>query len=539
VGLPLTEAQTRKATRWLMTHFGDSFTRAAEGTPFGVELLCGIVCQETVALWLPFIERGLPPSEVLGRSIGDASGDYPGTSRSAFPRNTAAFRDLYGDAFTDMLISEANASRALRGMGPKRWVYKGYGIFQYDLQHVAVDERFFRDRQWYDLAACVDRAMKELQRKFRRTGELWAAVKAYNGAGPRADAYRDNVRVFTGWAASEIRSMEATVMSKAKSKARARGAKARSAKSSRRKATGARTPNKSRGLSLHIGLNTVDPRHYAGWSGPLLSCEFDANDMAALATAQQIKPTTLLTRRATRSNVLNAIRAAAKTLAAGDLFFLTYSGHGGQIPDVSGDEPDKKDETWCLYDGELIDDEIYNELGNFAAGVRVFALSDSCHSGSVVRARIPETVAGMGRSKMMPPSVAMRTYTTNKQFYDKLQHSLAEAAVETRATDPDAALAQLHANTSTRLTAIAGKTRAAVILISGCQDNQTSLDGDHNGAFTEQLLRVWDEGRFNPENGTYINFHATIKAGMPSTQTPNLFTLGPAATFAKQRPFTI
>jgi hypothetical protein len=158
----------------------------------------------------------------------------------------------------------------------------------------------------------------------------------------------------------------------------------------------------------------------------------------------------------------------------------------------------------------------------------------------VVRARVPELVAGAGRSKMMPPSVAMRTYTTNKEFYDRLQRSLAEeAASSPRADDPDAALAQLHANTSTRLTAIAGKVKAAVILIAGCQDNQTSLDGDYNGAFTEQLLRVWDQGRFNPEHGTYVNFHATIKAGMPSTQTPNLFTMGEVTRFARQRPFTI
>ena len=110
---------------------------------------------------------------------------------------------------------------------------------------------------------------------------------------------------------------------------------------------------------------------------------------------------------------------------------------------------------------------------------------------------------------------------------------------QSRAADPDAALAQLHATGSARLTGIAGKVKASVILISGCQDNQTSMDGDHNGAFTEQLLRVWADGRFDPKHGTYVNFHATIKAGMPSTQTPNLFTLGPVATFSKQRPFTI
>src|SRR5262245_54572834 len=187
--------------------------------------------------------------------------------------------------------------------------------------------------------------------------------------------------------------------------ARSKPAKSRTRKPSVPKRAAARsaaalTAAKPRGLSLHIGLNAVNPRHYAGWSGDLVACEFDANDMAALAAAQKIKPTTLLTRQATRANVLKAIRAAAKTLRAGDLFLLTYSGHGGQIPDVSGEEKDKKDETWCFYDGEFIDDELYNELGGFPDGVRILVLSDSCHSGTVTRARVPDTGAG-GRSKMM------------------------------------------------------------------------------------------------------------------------------------------
>ena len=248
-----------------------------------------------------------------------------------------------------------------------------------------------------------------------------------------------------------------------------------------------------------------------------------------------MKSTVLLTKKATRANMLAAMRAAAETLKSGDLFFLTYSGHGGQVPDVTGEEVDKKDETWCLFDGQLIDDELYAELGRFASGVRVLVLSDSCHSGTVTREVPPMSESPSNqRPKLMPDAVAMRTYREHKSFYDKLQRDVAKAAGSDRMVDPDTALAQVAV--SGRLSAIVRRFRARVILISGCQDNQTSMDGEHNGAFTEQLLRVWNNGAFV---GNYASFHARIRARMPPTQTPNLFTLGATGRFLTQQPFTV
>ncbi|MBH2042032.1 MAG: caspase family protein [Comamonadaceae bacterium] len=296
--------------------------------------------------------------------------------------------------------------------------------------------------------------------------------------------------------------------------------------------SGTAVPPPPKALSLHIGLNAVNAADYGGWDGPLAACEFDANDMAAIAKAKAMKSTVLLTKKATRANVLTGLRSAAKLLSAGDLFFMTYSGHGGQVPDVSGDEPDKQDETWCLYDGQLIDDELYFELSRFAAGVRILVLSDSCHSGSVTRAPPPPPPPGQ-RIKLMPAAVAMRVYREHQAFYDQLQLDVAKAAGQA-SVDPDTALASVAA--SSRLSAIVKRFNAAALLISGCQDNQTSLDGDHNGAFTEQLLRVWSNGRFK---GNYGTFHARIKAALPATQTPNLFTLGRAGAFLAQTPFTV
>ena len=79
----------------------------------------------------------------------------------------------------------------------------------------------------------------------------------------------------------------------------------------------------------------------------------------------------------------------ALKLNAGDCCLITFSGNGGKTPDANGDEADGKDETWVFYDRMLIDDELYQMWGQFAGGVRIIVVSDSCHSRSAIR-DIPE-----------------------------------------------------------------------------------------------------------------------------------------------------
>jgi metacaspase-1 len=151
------------------------------------------------------------------------------------------------------------------------------------------------------------------------------------------------------------------------------------------------------GISLHIGLNSVDTTHYRGWDGKLRGCEQDAHDMQHVADGLGYSSTLLLTKDATVANVTGAIEAAAKALGPGDTFFVTYSGHGGQVPDTNGDErtaatdevgafPDRYDETWVLYDRMLIDDELFALWSQFVPKARIIMLSDSCHSGTVAKA---------------------------------------------------------------------------------------------------------------------------------------------------------
>ncbi len=268
------------------------------------------------------------------------------------------------------------------------------------------------------------------------------------------------------------------------------------------------------GISLHLGLNYVDPKHYAGWDGELFACEADAKDMTALAKSCGFKPRTLLRKQVTAKAVQQAILSAAKSLKSGDTFFLTYSGHGGQVPDTNGDEgrfgdtADGMDETWCLFDRELIDDELAALYARFRAGVRILVLSDSCHSGSVTRAfeRMPK-----GRARLLPPAKAKEVYEKNKTRYDAIQRRVTGAEQQ--------------------------DVKATVLLISGCQDRQLSRDGDFNGAFTGALKQVWADGRFR---GNYRNFRDHIAARMSRDQTPNYFVIGaPNKAFENEPPFTL
>ena len=286
------------------------------------------------------------------------------------------------------------------------------------------------------------------------------------------------------------------------------------------------------GISLHIGLNRVDPDHYAGWSGPLNACVADAEDVADIARVQGFEAQLLTNHRATRDAVREAITAAAERLAPGGTFWLTYSGHGGQVPDESYDEAgDFTDETWCLYDGQLIDDELLLLWSFFEAGTRVLVLSDSCHSGTITRDALDtlvreSDVAGgesledkarklgvpLGRFRDLPPAIALGTYRANRGFYRRLSelipfvHDMPEV-------------------------------KARVRLISACQDAQVALDGTFNGLFTAAVLRTWRNGLFA---GDHETFYQALLALMPPTQKPNHYIFGAAdAAFDAMRPFSL
>jgi hypothetical protein len=276
-----------------------------------------------------------------------------------------------------------------------------------------------------------------------------------------------------------------------------------------------------KGISLNIGLNNVDPAHYAGWDGPLNACEYDAEDMTDIGKSKGFEVQTLLTKKATSENVINGISTAAQKLKDGDIFMLSYSGLGGRLPDQNSDEFDKIDETWCLYDRQFVDDEINNYLSEFKEGVRILVFSDSCHSGTVTRVIATNKNIDMMntnidhsgiRYRFAPINIIRKTYRLHKSDYDKIL-------------------------SNRKLKESEDKVKASVILLSGCQDNQYSQDGEFNGLFTSNLLDTYNNGLFDK---SYKIFHKTILSQMPPDQTPNYCLIGILdKKFEKQIPFTI
>ena len=68
---------------------------------------------------------------------------------------------------------------------------------------------------------------------------------------------------------------------------------------------------------------------------------------------------------------------------------LTCTGHGGQTPDLDGDEDDGYDEVIYPVDfrtqGHIVDDEMHRIMvQSLQPGVRLTAIFDSCHSGSAL-----------------------------------------------------------------------------------------------------------------------------------------------------------
>jgi len=275
-----------------------------------------------------------------------------------------------------------------------------------------------------------------------------------------------------------------------------------------------------RGISVHIGVNRCDPAAYNGsWDGAMSSAENDVDTMEEIARRQGFETRVLKSEQATRENVTDAFRSAASELQAGDFFLVTYSGHGDHVPDISGDEEDRLDDTWCLHNGHFLDDELNVLLAGFRPGCRILVLSDSCHSGTMLKGGA-SSADNSNRvqdeyiySRAVPRSASIESYKSHRQYYAEMQLALPKPRPEIR---------------------------ASVRLLSGCQEDEQSWGSEVAGRFTEAVKTVFADGAFE---GGYKQFHAELVKAVAKAmnpQTPGHSVIGvPSREFDSEKPFSI
>ncbi|WP_336516531.1 caspase family protein [Pollutibacter soli] len=275
-----------------------------------------------------------------------------------------------------------------------------------------------------------------------------------------------------------------------------------------------------RAYSLHIGVNNVNPVHYNGWDGILACCENDAKFYSEVAGKAGITEQTLLLssdadeyKRPLTANVNAYLKKQSETLKNGDFLFISYSGHGGQVKDINHDEDDFQDETWCLWDRQLIDDELWDHFSRFEAGVKILMVSDSCHSGSMSRGAGEETATVLPKryvTREAPRDIGLEAYHNNKQDY-------ADAVRMPLVIKDDIA--------------------ASVLLLGACQDAEKAVEQDGFGLMTGALRKVLLE---NERPGTYKQVHSRIFDLISAIQRPNLFAYGrESALFREEEMFKI
>jgi metacaspase-1 len=274
----------------------------------------------------------------------------------------------------------------------------------------------------------------------------------------------------------------------------------------------------AKGFYLTIGVNKIDSAFYTG--PPLAGCVADANDYAEIAESQGFqRPSnfagqrfaTLVDEQAKRDRILSEIQAVAAQMSGDDIFLLQFSGHGMETKALGLNAKDD-DTFWCTYDKPLPDKFLFNAWFSFPNKSRILLISDSCHSGTMLKTVGKRDLGGRQNQE--------KTRAANAGEFAQLSQQIENIVAATKGRTPD----------------------AGVLLLSGCQDNELSGDGATNGLFTEALKQVWDNGAFN---GDYRKFHQAIAAKVSQaepTQNPNRAQVGNSAVignFPLQRPFQV
>ncbi|GKB93405.1 zinc finger, LSD1-type, caspase-like domain protein [Tanacetum coccineum] len=142
-----------------------------------------------------------------------------------------------------------------------------------------------------------------------------------------------------------------------------------------------------------IGVSYKNTRHElkgcindAKYMKHLLITKFHfREDQIVMFTEEEIDPNRIPTGR----NMRSAMTWLIEGCQPGDSLVFHFSGHGSRQRNYNGDEIDGYDETLCPLDfeteGMIVDDEINAKLVKpIPYGVKLHAIIDSCHSGTVL-----------------------------------------------------------------------------------------------------------------------------------------------------------
>lgn len=246
--------------------------------------------------------------------------------------------------------------------------------------------------------------------------------------------------------------------------------------------------------ALLVGINTY--RH-----GPLRGCVNDVIYIFKVLTSkfgfkhENIK--VLTDYEATKQNILGGLDWLTKDTKAGDQIVFHYSGHGSQVTVndwTNNTEPDGRDEIICTVDMRWDDPLRDHEMGAYFKRIHKrcgsLAILDCCHSGTGLRngfGPAEEKNEGDFVNRFISPPVSNILSNPSLMIDDDLSFDYPEPIFDARA----------QKNKFLVKTSEQGNT----ILITGCQDNQTSADawigGKYRGAMTYSLVRSLSKANFD------------------------------------------
>jgi len=299
------------------------------------------------------------------------------------------------------------------------------------------------------------------------------------------------------------------------------------------------------GISVHVGVNKAQDNFDVT---DLSRCDSDALAMSKIAAARgfDVKPL-LIDDGATFVAVKTAILDAAAVLEAGDIFFVTFAGHGSFNPSASVADQ-FQDEVLLLHDCLVPDNYLRRKLwSKFKKGVRILGVADCCHSGTVLQSAPVGLGGGIGAlsglggasgaavNARLRPRPRTRWEQVTQKDLGKNRGITGKERAKVRKGSPE-----LHKMMEQEMLSTVGdELKAKLITLAACRDQEFAREGPKNGAFTARLLEVWDNGNFKKNYDVFMEAIQKPFNFEGSRQHPVIQTGDADNEFKNQIPFTI